>query len=609
MVDFLRFLRVHLRDRALLGWALCFAFLAATSLGAGLLGMVPLFKQIFDPEGQDRSLHQWAVRWNDGDHFFDLPLWIVERLPTDRFQGVIYVVAGLILVSLVGATFNFLHQYFSITLAVRTVARVRQTMFEHVLRMPLTRVSHTGPSHYVARIIRDAGELQQGIIALTGKGVANLTKGAVGFLIGILAGGRLTLAALVVAPIVIVAMRKLGRRIRRGTRGSLRGQEELLHVATQSVQGLRVVKANTGEEAMAADFARQNDTVVKQELVARLAKAIASPLLEMIAVVALGGLAIYAGREIIGGRLTIDRFVLALYALAVAGSAFKPLASVMTKLQAASAPAKRIAQMLAQVHEAPENAARPDLPRHDRSIVFEAVSFTYPDKAEPAVRDVSLTITHGQRVAVVGPNGSGKTTLLSMIPRLLTPESGRVLIDDVDVAGYNLRSLRRQVGVVTQETVLFRGTIADNIAFGLPMVDRQRIEEAARLAHAHGFIIKQSDGYDTNLAEMGASLSGGQRQRLDIARALLRDPSILILDEATNQIDAESEAQINQAIEEISRERTVLLIAHRLSTVIHADLIVVMDEGRIVDAGRHEELQERCEVYRRLSRTQLLESA
>ncbi len=234
---------------------------------------------------------------------------------------------------------------------------------------------------------------------------------------------------------------------------------------------------------------------------------------------------------------------------------------------------------------------------------------SYPGNVTPAVRDVSLTIGYRQRIAVVGPNGSGKTTLLSMIPGLLRPDRGRILIDDRDIAEFNLQSLRRQVGVVTQETVLFRGTIAENIAFGQADVDAKQIEEAARHAHAHDFIMRLSGGYDADVAELGASLSGGQRQRLDIARALLRDPSILILDEATSEIDAESEAQISQAITEISSNRTVILIAHRLSTVVHADRIMVMDEGRIIDQGSHAELLERCDLYRRLSRTQLVESA
>ena len=609
MSDFLRFFREHLAHKALLVWALVFAFAAASGLGAGLLVMIAIFKLIVDQENEGRGLVAWAESFNGGDHMLTIPVWVIDQLPTDRFEGVVLTFVVLGILTVLGATCNFLHQYFSLTLAAKTIARVRQTAYDRVLHMPLGVVTLNGPSQFIARIIRDSAELQRGIIALTGKAVANVTKGAAAFAFALFTGGKLTLAALLIVPIVMIVLRKLGKRIRRGMRGALQGQEELLRIATESVQGLRAVKANTGETAALAEFARHNENVVRQELRARTAKALSSPLLESIAIFAFGGLAMYAAKEIIDERITFDSFIVAMVALGIAGSSLKPLAGIVNELQAASAPARRLAEILSHPHEEPDEMTKPDLPRHRKSISFEEISLTYPNAPVPALDNVSLSVKHGQRVAIVGPNGSGKTTLLSLLPRLLTPCAGRVLIDGQDISQYNLKSLRTQIGVVTQETVLFRGTIEENIAYGMTNPSHELIVDAAKHARAHGFITSLPDAYESKVLELGASLSGGQRQRLAIARALLRDPTILILDEATSQIDAESEAQISEAIIDISENRTVILIAHRLATVIDADDIVVMDDGKIVDRGRHDELLERCELYRRLTHTQLQTSA
>jgi energy-coupling factor transporter ATP-binding protein EcfA2/co-chaperonin GroES (HSP10) len=299
------------------------------------------------------------------------------------------------------------------------------------------------------------------------------------------------------------------------------------------------------------------------------------------------------------GRLEVERFVLALGSLAFAGASFKPLAALIGELQAAEAPAERLAEIIDEPAE-DRGRGKPRIARPSRSLRFEAVRVRYPGAPEDAVREVTLEIPHGQWVALVGPNGCGKTTLAGLVSRLMLPDAGRVLVDGVDVAAVSLASLRSHVAVVSQEVVLFRSSVAENIAFGLPGVSRERIVAAARQAHADEFIKALPGGYDERVAELGASLSGGQRQRLAIARALLRDPAILILDEATSQIDPESERQINDALETLRAGRTLLTIAHRVSSMRAADRIVVMDAGRVVGDGTHEELLARCESYRRL---------
>ena len=294
--------------------------------------------------------------------------------------------------------------------------------------------------------------------------------------------------------------------------------------------------------------------------------------------------------------------------LGAAGASLKPLTALHTQIKEADAAAKRLIEG-SQIEGEPigrdERSEHPVLARHYRSIEFDNVFYTYRGADTPALRGVSLRADHGQTIAIVGGNGSGKTTLLNLVPRLTSPSSGRVLVDDTDIAGVNLKSLRRQIAVVPQQSILFEGTIADNIAYGLLDAKRDQIVEAATAAFAHDFIKTLPDTYDTMLGEGGAGLSGGQKQRICIARAILRNPAILILDEATSQIDADSEAKINRAMVSIRTGRTTFIIAHRLSTVVDSDMIVVMADGMIVDRGTHAELLGRCEIYQTLTHTQL----
>ncbi len=596
--------RRMLRDRLTMAVALMFAFITAGGLGVGLLSMMPVMRLILDKE-KGKSLVMLANDYNaDPTHVLHIPQFVIWNLPTGRYDGVILIMVSLGLITLFGNLAGFMHEYLSMA-----VARVRQDAFRHVVHMPLSRVVERGPSEFVARIVRDAAEYQRGLLALTSKAVTQVTKGMAGVCVAFVIEPRLTLIGMVVIPMLGLVLGKLGKRIRRGTRGALKAQEGLLRIATEIVQGLRAVKGNTGERAALRRFHGENRTVLQQELRVRTARAVAGPVSEVLAIIILGVLALIAAKQIIDGNLDPQRFGLAIGALVVAGASFKPLTGLINEMQAASAPAARLLEILDEAREVRPGARRAVLPRHRESIEFDNVSFTYPAADRPALQEVTLRVAHGERVAIVGPNGCGKTTLLSLVPRLLRPQNGRVLIDGIDIESVSLRGLRRQIGVVTQETVLFRGTIAENIAFGVSSVTRQQVIDAAKRAHADHFIMKLPGGYDADVAEQGASLSGGQRQRLAIARAILREPSILILDEATSQIDAESEEHINAALAEFCRGRTALLIAHRLSTVLNADRIVVMDAGGIVDEGTHQQLMDRCALYRRLSKTQLFVGA
>lgn len=608
MTNFWRFAKHLLHEKAALFWAMVFAMFSAGGLAAGLLSMGPMLKIILNPEA-GKSLAQLAQEHNAAGPAIEVPSSIIAMLPTDQFRSILLIIGGIALLTIMGGIANFLHQYLSQTVVTRAIARIRRQAFEHVIFMPLGRVMSRGPSEFVARIIRDAAELQRGLIALVSKTVTSILKGLGALIVACIIDWQITLIAIPTILLLGIVLRKLGKRIRRGTRGSLKAQEGLLRVSTEALQGLRTVKANTAEREAMRRFNLMNDEAVRHELKVRTARALSSPLIEILTTLVVLALLVIAVKSILSGAKTLEDLTWTLGSLAIAGASIRPLTGLINEMQAAAAPADRLADVMGEVQEIGV-LAKPQAPvRHSRSIEFDRVTFTYPGADVPALKDVSLNILHGERIAIVGPNGCGKTTLLSMLPRLLTPDSGRILIDGGDISHIDLRALRQQIGVVTQETVLFRGSIADNIAFGLEGVSREAIVDAARRAHALDFIQRIPGGYDADVLEQGASLSGGQRQRLAIARAILRDPAILILDEATSQIDAESESHISAAIAEFCKgggPRTALIIAHRLSTVLNADRIVVMDSGRVVDQGRHDQLLERCELYRRLSRTQLV---
>jgi subfamily B ATP-binding cassette protein MsbA len=605
------FARELMHERMRLALALAFAFVSALGMGAGLLGIVGVLDLINPETGSvglsPRERLEELLGGLPGSP--TLPESVMGAIPSEPFGAVVAIIIGLGILTVIGATANFLHQYIAITVCTRAVARIRSRVFAHILALPLAGIVAGNASDRISRLLADTAALNRGFIAVTSRATAQVTKGAVMLVVAMVIDWRLSIVTIVVAPIMATIIRKLGKRIRRAIRGAMQGQAKLLGNATEVVHGFRVVKVYGSEPHELERFNVINDEVVREELRARTAKALSSPLIEMIAIIVVGGLAILAARAILGGSLNVNEFLGALAALAIAGQSLKPLNGVIQEVQAAEASAQRVQEILDEVPERDLQRGEKKVARHHEDIVFDGVSLTYPGAESPAVDGLDLTVGFGESVAIVGPNGSGKTSLLSLVPSLYLPSSGRVLIDGVDLAEADLRSLRDQIAVVTQEVVLFAGTVAENIAYARPGATREQIADAATRARAMEFISAMPGGLDAKVGERGLTLSGGQRQRIAIARAILRDPAILIMDEATSMIDTQSEAEITRAIAEFGTGRTVLIVAHRLATVMNADRIVVMDAGKVVDTGTHAELLERCPLYAGLASHQLAAGA
>ncbi len=604
MDKYWQFAKQMLRYKKLLLLAAGGALLDALCGFAGF-GMLPwIFRLLVNGDG----LRELLVRDDVVDWVGDLS-WLAGYVSEDKFYGFAQLVGVILVLAALGATGRIIHLYNVYTVSMSTVMRIRKTMYQRLVHLPMARFSEDGTADYLSRMVRDCGQLARGFDVLFGKSIRHILQGCGCLLLALLTNWQLTLFFLLGMPVVGLVIYRFGRIVRKSTWRALRQSAKMVGSIQESLQSILVVKVHQAEGYERRRFNSINRNMFRAEIRSRMARVMSSPIVEYAAIVGVLGVALTASWMVFREGQKAEELVLVLVYFGIAAAALKPIVNLNNDLQEAAAAATRVDQLLkletepntrgtANRHEA--------LPRHMRSICFEDVQFIYSTGTTPALAGVSIRVDYGQVCAIVGGNGSGKSTLLAMLPRLYVPNSGRVLIDDCDIQKYSLRSVRGQMAMVTQETVLFDGTIGENLTYGSRHVPREVMIEAAKRAHADEFIKEMPDGYETEIGEWGGRLSGGQRQRIAIARAILRDPAILILDEATSQIDADSEAKIADALNKFVTNRTTFIIAHRLSTVVDADVIVVMDEGRVVDRGKHVELLDRCDIYRTLCQTQLM---
>ena len=511
---------------------------------------------------------------------------------------------ALMAVSVLKGICGYGQSYLMIFVGSRVVTDIRQQLFGHLMRLPIGFHLKNPSSRMLSRVINDVNWIQNAVSGV----LKDLFQQSLTFLVllGVILyqNWRLALFSILVIPLSAYPMVRFGNQLRKIATA---GQERTADMSTalqETLTGVRIVKGFTREDAEGRRFAGFNEAYFRTNMKSTQVSSITSPVLEAVGIIGVAGIIWYGGSQVIQGAMTPGTFFSFLTAVFLMYTPIKRLASANNTIQQALAAADRVFTVLDVPTEAAQDTGTRGLDGVRSAIALQAVSFRYEGVEAWALTDISLTVRPGEVLALVGSSGAGKTTLVNLIPRFHDPTAGAILIDGVDLREIRLSALRRQIGIVSQETLLFDDTVGHNIAYGKDEATEEAITDAARAAFAHDFIMKLPNGYDTLIGENGVRLSGGERQRLAIARALLRNPPILILDEATSSLDTESERMVQMALANLMKGRTTFVIAHRLSTVQRADRIAVLAGGRLVEVGRHEELLAKVGVYHRLHQMQ-----
>lgn len=512
--------------------------------------------------------------------------------------------AMLLIIFLLRALFGYLQAYFMAYVEQGVIKDIRNDIYRHINRLSLSYFHRTQTGKLISRITNDVTLINSGISASFFTLVKNPLLILVYIGLAFILSWRLSLIAFLILPFSLFIISWIGLKLRKSSAISQERMADVTSVLQETIAGTRIVKAFAMEEFEIRKFMQRTQAYFRTLIRLTRTRNLASPLTEFLGTTVGVGILWFGGHQILRGNiLAPEEFIWFLLVIFSIMQPVKELSSVNNRIQEALAAGERVFRLIdtePEVRDAPD--ARP-ITRFSSSVRFEDVHFQYR-RGDPVLRGIDLEVRKGQVLAIVGPSGAGKSTLMDMLPRFYDPTGGSIFMDGRDIRSLRMKDLRRLLGIVTQETILFNDTVRNNIAYGMSGMDMDRIVHVAESANAHRFIERMENGYDTLIGERGVKLSGGERQRLAIARALLKDPPILILDEATSSLDTESEMLVQEAIDRLMKNRTSFVIAHRLSTVQHADKIIVLDKGRIVESGSHHTLLKHNGLYKRLYKMQ-----
>ncbi len=579
-------------------------FLAGTGLldAFRVVLVRPIFDGVLKPDSPGRQLVLFQIPGHG-------PVYLNSVLPRYFHNAWTMVAVALIGATAVKAICDYLGTYLVNYAGFGMITDLRNELFDSILRRSVAFFQKHSTGTLLSTIINDVERVQYAMSAVLAEFLQQLFTLLFTIAVVIVIGGKLAWVLVLFIPIVIGSARRIGRTVRYTTRKGQDKLAEIQHLLHETISGNRIVKAFNMELWEAMRFRGASRRLFRANLRSVSAQALSSPLMDVIGAIAIA-LLLWVGRERIRAHAMSEgaffAFIIAVFKLY---DPVRKFAQFYNNFQQALGASSAIFEFMEVEEDVKDKPNAVTLPPFRKSIRFEDVHFSYRDQegCHEVLHGINLEINAGEVVAIVGPSGAGKSTLLRLLPRFFDVTSGAILVDGHDLRDATVRSLRQQIGLVTQETVLFNDTVRNNIAYGRPNVPIEQVESAAQAALAHDFIMKLPAGYDTVIGERGTRLSGGERQRISIARALLKNSPILILDEATSALDAESEVLVQSALQNLMENRTAFVIAHRLSTVRRADRIIVLENGVITDIGSHQELLQRFGTYQRLYNLQFVE--